>query len=189
MTAVLNWSHPQLRVIIRENKRFPCHEIVSPNEEVHWVLRDKLCLTLFSSVISSAPMNRKSAMTRQKRTPNCWCCFKARVTALLDHSCSAFTTRKTPTKWSARKLQKKATTKWCWTMWCGRWPLYCWLLLSLPWLLASSPRDVRTVMKDWTAQQHHYSRLAEYGVQWNKTDLVLTSYDSRKTLSAMKVAF
>ena len=48
MTAVLNWSHPQLRVIIRENKRFPCHEIVFPNEEVHWVLRDKLCLILFS---------------------------------------------------------------------------------------------------------------------------------------------
>ena len=112
-------------------------------------------------------MNRKNAMARL-RTPNCWGCFKARTVTLLDHPYSAFTTQKTPTKWSARKLQNKATTKWCWPMWCGRWPLYCCLLLSLLWLLVSSPRDFRTGMKDWTAQQHHYSRLSKYGVQWNK---------------------
>lgn len=68
---------------------------------------------IFTASRNSAPMNRKNAMTRLKRTPNCWCRFKARIATLLDHPYSVFTTRKTPTKWSARKLQKKATTKWC----------------------------------------------------------------------------
>lgn len=117
-------------------------------------------------------MNRKSAMTRRKRTPNCWRCFKVRIVILLDHPYIVFTTQKTPTKWSARKLQRKAITKWCWIMWCGRLALYYWLLLSLSWLLVSFPRDIRSAMKDWTVQHQHYSRLTEYKVQkliWSRS--------------------
>ena len=135
-TAVLNRAHPQLRVII--HSWIKSLLVTKSFRWVHWVCVTSLHLTCvylyaycvwfyFSSFISSAPMNRKSAMTRQKRIPNCWCYFKVGIALLLEHPYSVFTTQKIPTKWSARKLQKKATTKRCWTMWCGRCVLYCWL--------------------------------------------------------------